>query len=155
MESKEPTSALVPFAGAEVLLQQLKDFYAAFAADNLTHLDTIYTQDVEFRDPIHCLHGTLALRHYLRKMATNLQHYRIHYVDEQIGNHAAYLSWVMDYAHPKLNGGKPLSVRGISHLKFTDKVYYHEDCYDLGALLYDHLPLVGFATRSLKKRMMH
>ena len=41
----------------------------------------------------------------------------------------------------------------LENLKFTDKVYYHEDCYDLGALLYEQVPVLGFATRTLKHRL--
>lgn len=134
-------------------LTRLKSFYEHFDSNELALLDSIYTADVEFRDPVHTVHGALALRHYLRQMGNNLSHYRLRYLDEQAGPHAAFVSWVMDYAHPKLARGEILTIRGISHLKYTDKVYFHEDCYDMGALLYEHLPLLGSATRFLKRRV--
>jgi hypothetical protein len=59
----------------------------------------------------------------------------------------------MDYAHPRLRGGAIITVRGMTHLLFTNKIYYHEDSYDLGALLYEHIPVLGLATRQLKTRM--
>ena len=132
---------------------RLKLFYEQFDGNRLDQLDTVYTPDVEFRDPVHTMHGALALRRYLRKMASNLTHYHMRYLDEQVGPHSAFVSWEMDYRHPRLAGGRLLTLRGITHVKFTDKVYYHEDCYDLGALLYEHVPLVGAATRLLKHRM--
>jgi hypothetical protein len=137
----------------QLLLQQLRTFYEEFRADRLEQLDSLYTADVEFRDPVHTLTGSLAFKHYLRKMGTNLQHYHIRYLDEASSSNSAYLSWEMDYSHPQLNGGQLIMVRGITHLKFTDKVYYHEDCYDMGALVYEHVPLLGFATRKLKQRL--
>ena len=136
-----------------LLITQLKHFYAQFSPDTITMLDTLYTQDVEFRDPVHTVHGTLALKHYLRPMAARLTLYRIPYLDEQIGENAAFLSWEMDFAHPAIKHNLTITVRGISHLKFTSKVYYHEDCYDMGALLYDHIPVLGMATRALRKRL--
>jgi hypothetical protein len=143
-----------PSAGQQLLLlQQLKATYAQFGAESLSQLDLVYTSDVEFRDPIHTLHGLLAVRHYLRQFTTNLLAYRMRYVDEVVGSNAAYLTWEMDYAHRRLQGGKLITVRGITHVKFTDKIYYHEDSYDLGALLYEHLPALGFATRRLKQRL--
>lgn len=135
------------------LVQQLKGFYEQFAVDQLARLNEFYTSDVEFRDPVHTLHGCLAVRHYMRKLAGGLTLYRIRYIDEAVGPNSAYLTWEMDYAHRKVNRGQTVTVRGMSLLKFTDKVYYHEDCYDLGALVYEHLPLFGRIVRSLKKRL--
>ena len=135
------------------VLQQLKTFYGEFSADRLDLLDTLYTADVEFRDPVHSLHGGLALKRYLRKMAANLHDYHIRYLDEVCSGNAAWLSWEMAYSHPQLNAGKIISVRGSTQLKFTDKVYYHEDCYDLGALVYEHVPLLGAAIRKLRQRL--
>lgn len=135
------------------LIQQLKDFYSGFSLATLGALDSIYTQDVEFRDPVHTMHGCLAVKAYMRRMASNMTHYRIHYVDELVGSHQAYLTWDMEVAHPRLRGGQPFNVRGMTHLKFTGKVYYHEDCYDLGALIYEQVPLIGLVTRGLKQRL--
>ncbi len=151
--SSELAPATPQRARGQLVLQQLKSFYEEFSMDKLDLLDSLYTADVEFRDPVHTLHGGLALKHYLRKMAGNLRDYRIRYIDEVQSSNAAYLSWEMDYSHPQLKGGQLISLRGISHLKFTDKVYFHEDCYDLGALVYEHVPVLGLATRKLKQRL--
>jgi hypothetical protein len=151
------TRDLVPPSAAHdaspALLLQLKSVYAQFSLDTLPLLDSLYTADVEFRDPIHTLHGLLALRHYLRNMAGNLRHYHIRYLDEVVTPNAAYLTWEMDYSHHRLKHGALITVRGMTQVKFTDKIFYHEDCYDLGALLYEHLPALGFATRQFKKRL--
>jgi hypothetical protein len=44
-------------------------------------------------------------------------------------------------------------VRGVSHLKISDKIDYHEDFYDMGAMLYEQLPLLGSVTRWLRLRL--
>jgi hypothetical protein len=135
------------------LVQQLKEFYSGFSLDTITALDAIYTQDVEFRDPVHTMHGCLAVKAYMRRMATNMTHYRIHYVDELVGSNSAYLTWEMEVGHPRLKGGKPFLVRGMTQIKFTGKVYYHEDSYDLGALVYEQVPVLGVMARGLKQRL--
>jgi hypothetical protein len=135
------------------LIGQLKEFYAGFSLESLSSLDAIYTLDVEFRDPVHTLHGCLALKAYFRRMAANLKHYRIRYLEEHIGPESAWLGWEMEIAHERLNGGKVITLRGMSHLRYTSKVYSHEDCYDLGALLYEQVPLLGAINRLLKRRM--
>ena len=58
----------------------------------------------------------------------------------------------MVFAHPKL-GSKPVFVRGISHIEFSDRIDFHEDSYDLGEMLYDHVPVLGSGTRWLKRRL--
>ncbi len=136
-----------------LLIQQLKMFYEHFTVDTIAHLNTVYTQDVEFRDPIHTINGILGLKHYLRGMATSLTYYRIRYLDQQVGEENAYLTWELDYSHRSLKGGSVITVRGMSHVKFTAKIYYHEDSYDMGALLYDHIPGLGAITRRVKKHM--
>jgi hypothetical protein len=149
----DPRSPLSAHIAGSLLLHQVKGFYQQLGTDNLGRIEDIYTSDVEFRDPVHTLHGCLALRRYLRKMADNLLMYHMRYIDEVIGFHAAYLTWEMDYAHQQLNGGKVITVRGMSHVKFTDRIYYHEDSYDLGALIYERVPLLGLPIRSLKQRL--
>jgi len=134
-------------------VNSLMNFYESFSADNLHRLEDFYTQDIEFVDPIHKVPGILSLKHYFRKMATNLVHYKIRYIDVLVGENSAYLTWEMDFANKHVRGGEVITIRGMSHLKFTSRIYYHEDSYDLGALLYDHLPVLGSITRSLKGRM--
>lgn len=140
-------------AQATATVQQLKQFYERFSAGNIARLEEIYTPDVEFRDPVHTLRGALALRNYLRRMAVNLQHYQIRYIEELVGANQAWLTWEMDFGHRHLRGGRTITVRGMTHVSFTTKVFYHEDCYDLGALVYEHVPALGFATRKLKQNL--
>ncbi|MCT7655735.1 hypothetical protein MBH78_16005 [Oceanimonas sp. NS1] len=54
---------------------------------------------------------------------------------------------------PRLNGGRPVTVPGVSHLCFADSIYYHRDFFDLGAMLYEQLPLLGKGIRALKRRL--
>jgi hypothetical protein len=59
---------------------------------------------------------------------------------------------MMHFKHPKL-GNRLISVRGVSHLQISDKIDFHEDFYDMGAMLYEQLPLLGNVTRWLKLRL--
>ena len=149
----EAKSLAPPHAGNKTAVHQLKQFYEQFSSATIARLDEIYTQDVEFRDPVHTINGSLGLKNYLRRMATNLSHYRIRYVAEVIGENSAYFTWEMDYAHRSLNHGRILTARGMTQVLFTTKVFYHEDSYDMGALLYENVPVLGAATRHLKKRL--
>jgi len=135
------------------IVTKVMDFYSDFYKESVPLIEGIYTQDVEFVDPVHTLSGILALKAYFKRMAMNMLDYEMHYIEVIESEGCAHLSWEMTFAHKSLNSGKPIVVRGMSLLKFTSKVYYHEDSYDLGALVYDHVPLLGKFTKFLKKRM--
>ena len=45
----------------------------------------------------------------------------------------------MHYAHRKIAKGKALSLAGATQIKFTHTISYHEDFYDLGAMVYQHI----------------
>ncbi len=135
------------------ILSRLMSFYENFSVEHLNELDDFYTQDIEFTDPVHQVNGILSLKHYLKKMAANLTHYRIRYIDVMADDNKAYLTWEMEFAHKSIRGGQVITVRGMTRLEYTSRIYYHEDCYDMGALLYEHLPVIGGITRSLKGRI--
>ena len=135
------------------LICSLMGFFETFSRESLARLDEYYTPDIEFVDPVHRINGILSMKRYMKNMAINLQHYRIRYLEVLAGDNNAYLTWEMDFAHRRIKGGEVITIRGMTHLKYTSKIYYHEDAYDLGALLYEHLPVLGGITRSVKARL--
>ena len=49
--------------------------------------------------------------------------------------------------------GVPIQVCGCSYLQWRNKVHLHRDYFDAGALLYEHLPLLGRTIGWLKRRL--
>lgn len=142
-------------------IQRVMQFYSSFNYEAVTTLDNIYSADVIFTDPLNRVEGLTELRRYFSGMLEGLSecHFEFHQVIENAAAPAqgrveqAVLFWTMHYRHKKLAGGKKLSMTGNSHLKFQEKVFYHRDYFDAGAMLYEHVPLLGFAIRSIKKRL--
>ena len=64
-----------------------------------------------------------------------------------------YLRWTLQCCHPRLAGGQPITLQGCSCLHWRDRVHFHQDYFDAGALLYEHLPVMGTAIRWLKGRL--
>jgi len=135
-------------------LQRFAHAFAALNADNLDTLGQLYSDDVRFQDPLHEIHGLPAMRAYFEQLYANVQdlHFQFHGFDELTPG-AGYLRWTMTYRHPRLNGGKAIEVDGCSHLLWHDKVYAHRDYFDAGALLYEHLPVMGRVIHWLKGRL--
>ncbi|WP_150303642.1 nuclear transport factor 2 family protein [Pseudomonas saliphila] len=135
-------------------LHRFADDFAGLNASNLHRLGELYSDDIQFRDPLHAIHGLPALQAYFSELYANVSEldFQFHGFDE-IEDGAGYLRWTMRYSHPRLRRGKHIEVEGCSHLLWRDKVYQHRDYFDAGALLYEHLPLMGPAIGWLKGRL--
>lgn len=134
-------------------LEKLCSFYQQLDTSNLAALADVYSQDIAFCDPAHQLKGMSALQSYFSGMLNELHscQFQIEQVLERDGE--AYLRWLMIFRHPRLKNGAEISVPGVSHVKFEDKIYYHRDYFDLGAMLYEQLPLLGKLIQFLKRRL--
>ncbi|PSS58755.1 nuclear transport factor 2 family protein [Pseudomonas sp. BBP2017] len=135
-------------------LQRFAEDFSALKVSNLHRLGELYSDDVHFRDPLHTIQGLAALHEYFAELYTNVSQlsFSFHGYD-QLRDGAGYLRWKLTYRHPRLRRGQPIAVEGCSHLLWRDKVYQHHDYFDAGALLYEHLPLMGPAIGWLKGRL--
>jgi len=135
-------------------LQRFAHAFAELDASRLAGLDELYSVDVQFHDPLHHIEGLPALRDYFAQLYANARdvRYDFHAFDE-VSTGEGYLRWTLHFSHPRLAGGNPIALQGCSHLRWTDRVYHHQDFFDAGALLYEHLPLFGPAIRWLKRRL--
>lgn len=129
--------------------------FAALDKDNLDRLNTLYTDDVLFTDPLHQIRGIKDMRRYFGELYANVTqlHFDFYGFDETSPG-SGYLRWTMSYAHPRLAKGRTIRVDGCSHLMWrADKVYQHRDYFDAGGLLYEHLPVMGTLIAWLKRRL--
>ncbi|WP_185232887.1 nuclear transport factor 2 family protein [Teredinibacter franksiae] len=131
---------------------QFKNFYRELVTVKLDEMGSLYDEDVIFRDPVHQIRGVNSLHAYMSSVSQNLNYCRFEYLDQLVAESTAYIKWNMYFSHPKLTQ-RHLVVRGISHIEFGQRIHYHEDIYDLGEMLYENVPLVGLATRWLKRRL--
>lgn len=133
-------------------IERFKDYFRVLQDSDLSKLRDIYADNVVFKDPVHEIRGLVELEDYFTSMCADLSDCRFEYLDELVNGSSAYLKWVMHFKHPRL-GNRLISVRGVSHLQFSDKIDFHEDFYDMGAMLYEQLPLLGNVTRWLRLRL--
>ena len=135
----------------------LRRFAQAFATldkHNLHLLDSLYSKDIVFTDPLHNIQGLTALQRYFADLYSNVSQLRFDFYGfDQVAEGEGYLRWKMSFCHPRLANGTLIRVEGCSHLMWRDKVYHHRDYFDAGALLYENLPLMGTAIRWLKGRL--
>ncbi|MBU2918883.1 nuclear transport factor 2 family protein [Psychrosphaera sp. F3M07] len=134
-------------------LANFVDVYQQLSTNNLHLLSTIYHKNINFKDPMHELHGFSELSKYFEGLYQNVSscQFRINHVIEKQTEAAIY--WQMVYQHKHLNSGKKITVSGSSQLKsFDNKVIYHRDYIDLGEMLYQRLPVIGRLITWIKNR---
>ena len=136
-------------------LQAFAERFTALNAHNLAPLAELYHPDVVFQDPLHRVRGLAALQAYFAELYANVTELRFEFLGlDVVSDTQGYLRWTMQYRHPRRAGGQLVCVEGCSHLVFCEqKVISHRDYFDAGALLYEHVPLLGRLIRWLKGRL--
>ncbi|CUB06197.1 nuclear transport factor 2 family protein [Marinomonas fungiae] len=135
-----------------VLIERFKAFYKDVKHPRLDAIGDVYSCQVKFRDPVHQIQGLAELHAYLSDMCESVESGRFEFLDQLVGTDTAYIKWNMYFRHPKL-GNETHVVRGMSQIQFDDRIYYHEDVYDMGQMIYEHVPVLGWAVKKLRKRL--
>lgn len=136
------------------LLRRFEQFYSDFKTADLAKLDDLYAPGVQFRDPVREIVGIAELRRYFSASREHVAECGFDFVNRLSDDGQCFFQWRMHYRHPRLAGGKPLFLRGMSHIHFfEDRILEHSDIYDMGAMLYEHVPVLRTGVRLLKQRL--
>jgi hypothetical protein len=136
-------------------LDRFKLVFDQLDKDHLNLLEEIYTPDVVFRDPVHELKGLPALWTYYSRLYDGVISCQFEFEDEVIQDQKGMLVWIMRFQHARFRRGETLELRGVSHLKFRadGKVFHHHDYFDMGAFIYERVPVLGGIIRAIKNRL--
>jgi len=114
-------------------------------------LGELYGEDIVLEDPITRVEGLAALRGYLQKFAEQSEGARFEMRGEIIEADQAAVFWTMVFS----SDGDDESHRfdGVSHLRFDDRIREQRDYFDLGAAVYERVPILGWLTNLVDKRL--
>ena len=138
-----------------MMIERFCEVYQKLNKDNLETLGLIYHPAIHFVDPAHELHGLPELTSYFKTLYASTTSVNFEFTARiQQGNDIA-VEWLMNFSHPRLQQGRTIGVNGMSHLQIDQSglVDYHRDYFDLGALIYEHLPILGTLIIRLKRRI--
>ena len=149
----QDSNEVTPKEQKPIWLEQFVEVYQSLSTDNLHLLEQIYHRDVTFVDPMHKVSGRENLITYFEHLYSNLSHCQFD-IDNSISDaNQAAVYWTMSYQHPKLNRGEKVTVAGSSLIKAeNNRVIYHRDYLDIGAMLYEQLPVIGRLIRWIKAK---
>lgn len=140
-------------SSAEYLAERVQQAYQSLGTnpDQVMHL---YHDDIYFEDPAHGLQGKAELQHYFATLYRNVDECYFRFHQTLTDDNCIFLSWTMFLRHPKLADGGIVRVEGASYLKTRNgKIYYHRDYFDLGAMVYEHIPVLKRIIHSIKNRL--
>jgi limonene-1,2-epoxide hydrolase len=139
--------------GSANVIKRFLALYENLDSSNIDGLADIYDSKVQFIDAIHEISGIEELKRYFEHLYHDLKQCDFDIKNIIEGESEASIIWVMHFSHPKISNGKLIAVDGCSHIKYQDKIYYHRDYFDVGQMLYEHLPLFGGAVRFIKRQI--
>ena len=136
-------------------IAEIKNAWACFDSAALDRLEPLYAPDVRFIDPAGEINGREALFSHLRHQCKDLIECRFEFDSEMetINGNQACLVWNMILRHRKIGGGREHVTRGTSLMRFDETVVFHRDWFDLGEMVYEHLPILGSLTRMVKSKL--
>ncbi len=130
----------------------LSDFKAPDLRDRIR---AAYATEVFFNDTLKTIRGLEAVEAYLVETAHNVEETTFAFLDvvQSEGNY--YFRWRMTIRAKRLSGGEALESVGMTHVRFDadGKVVLHKDYWDAAGGLFEHVPVLGWMVRRLKKRL--
>ena len=139
---------------ADFLVSRVIEAYQNLDPRNLNDVATLYTADAYFEDPTYGVQGKSAVLAPFAKTFEKLQGCSFTFHRTVSNGEDIFLAWTMAARHLRLNKGETIRVEGASYLKTRNgKIYYHRDYFDMGSLLYEHLPLLGKIILKIKQRL--
>lgn len=136
------------------VIERFTHYYAELDSQPPSELSALYHPDAVLQDPFGEHQGFAAIHRYFTHLLANVEHCRFSIAPPLCDGHRFAVTWTMHWSHPRIAGGEMLALPGCSVVDIEDeRIIQQRDYYDAGEMLYEHLPLLGWAVRSVKKRV--
>jgi hypothetical protein len=135
--------------------EKIQITFNALNKDNVPVLDGFYHPEVVFEDPLVRINGLERLKRYYADMYESVTAISFDFSEQIVEEDTHVAIWSMRMRFRKLNKGREVQLDGISVIRFNeeDLVVYHRDYFDVGAMVYEQVPFVGYLVRQVKKRL--
>ncbi len=114
-------------------------------------LADIYSDDIVFIDPVKTIKGLENLTTYFEDLYKSVTSCHFELTNNVPDNNRYSLEWIMLLQHKNISKNQEIELNGASFIEFKDnKVCYHRDYYDLGALVYERIPILGSVIKKVR-----
>lgn len=131
-------------------------FFESLNKNTMDLVSDFYDENVLFSDPIVQLKNCQEVKDYYANLYKNVESISWAFSEEISERMDCALVWRMTLIAKGFNGGKPVVVDGVSVIKFggkEGKAIYHRDYFDMGAFVYEGVPVLGGVIRFVKAKM--
>tara|TARA_B110000438_G_scaffold298716_1_gene347473 strand:+ start:346 stop:780 length:435 start_codon:yes stop_codon:yes gene_type:complete len=120
-----------------------------YGPEVLQELDTIYTNDVQYEDPINKGKGLPHIKLILDDLLKVFQGVQFESIQSTNDDEFAFVSWKMRYKFRK----RAYEIDGVSRLRFNEsgQITEHKDYWDASFPLYGTFPIIGSIMKLIKK----
>lgn len=146
-----PAGSAEDWARAHRIVEAYKERFQNVEAGLGANLGALYTEDVQFEDPVTRADGLDALRAYLDHFAEQSGGARFEMEGELVAPGEAAIFWRMVFPGKDDEPGR--SFPGVSRIFFRDRIHAERDYFDLGEAVYERVPVVGWMVRRVKGRL--
>ena len=124
-------------------------------------LEKIYADDILFIDPITTHRGIGEVKNYFANLLTQAESCKFDIADificsQQISSCHSNVTHVVNWTMTLVlkNNAKKITLDGTTQLGVDgDFIIYHKDYYDLGEMVYEHVPILGFIIKKIKGKL--
>lgn len=136
------------------VIDRFVDYYSGLDKQPVALLATLYAEDAILLDPFGEHNGLFAIQRYFTHLLANVNTCRFTIDPPLCDTQRFAVTWTMYWSHPRIAGGKLCALPGCSMVEtHNDRVIRQRDYYDAGEMIYEHLPLLGWAVRGVKRRI--
>ena len=154
MHPSPTTTPATELANANQLSQSLASAYQSLGEGDSSKVAALYAEDIYFEDPMQGIQGKTALMSHIDGTFSNINNFSFKSHKTLAGDTDVFISWTQIFTHKKLAGGKTIRVEGSTYLKTRNgKIYYQRDYFDVGAVVYENLPIIGAVIKHLRTRL--
>ncbi|MNZ70587.1 nuclear transport factor 2 family protein [Lelliottia amnigena] len=135
-------------------INRFMDYYAELDSQPPSALAALYHPDAALIDPFGEHQGLFAIQRYFTHLLANVDHCRFVIDAPLCVTDRFAVTWTMHWSHPRVSGGEKLALPGCSVVDVQeDQIIRQRDYYDAGEMIYEHLPVLGWAVRGIKRRV--
>jgi hypothetical protein len=126
-----------------------KEVFARLTPESEMPLAELCATDIVFEDPLHHVRGLDALVAYFKRLNAKVESVEFAFGQQVVSAGEAALTWVMTIRTRRPR--RTIVVPGVSVLRFGDRITHQRDYFDVGGMLYERLPLLGWVLRRVKR----
>ncbi|TKB02987.1 nuclear transport factor 2 family protein [Alteromonas portus] len=124
-------------------------------------LEGVYADDILFIDPITTHRGIEEVKNYFANLLTQAESCKFDIADiftcsKQISSRHSNVTHVVNWTMTLVlkDNAKKITLDGSTQLSVRNNfIIYHKDYYDLGEMVYEHVPILGFIIKKIKGKL--